>query len=155
MLTRLKNYLGVEGVSLALDVTAGLDFATGRLPGTLLVHTLRPQTVRHLTLQLTERYTRGRGEHKRIDDYTLGELELSRAIPVDAREEVAIPFVLRFAERPNRLQRSLPDVPLLRRALSSVAHRAAGVQSVYTLTALASVEGVALDPVCAIQVYPA
>lgn len=154
MLDRLKNYLGVEGVSLALDVTDGLDFRAGQLPGVLRVSTLRPQTVRHLTLRLTERYTRGRGEHRRIDDYTLGELELSRPIPIDAREEVAIPFVLGFAERPNLLQEGLPAVPLLRRAVTSVAHLAHGVQSVYTLTAMASVQGVALDPVCAVQVYP-
>ena len=153
MLTRLKNYLGVEGVSLALDVSDALDFSTGELSGVLHISTLRPQTVRHLTLRLTERYTRGRGEHRKIDDYTLGELDLERAIPLDAREEVSIPFVLGFAERPNLLENSLPAVPLLRRAVTSVAHLAAGVQSVYTLTALASVEGVALDPVCSVQVY--
>ena len=155
MLSRLKNYLGVEGVSLSLDVDGELDFAAGALSGTLVVQTLRPQTVRQLTLRLTERYARGRGEHKRIDDYLLGQLELSRSILLDAREEVAIPFVLGFAGRPNRLQESLPDVRLLRRAIASVAHLTAGVRSVYTLTAMASVEGVALDPVCAVQVYPA
>lgn len=153
MLTRLKNYLGVEGVSLALDIPEAIELSAGQVSGTLVITTLRPQLVHHLTLRFTERYTRGRGEHRRIDEYTLGRHELAQPIPIGPREELAIPFTLRFAARPNRLEASLPDVPLIRRALTSVANLTAGVASVYTLTALASVKGVALDPVCAVQVH--
>ena len=151
MLNRLKNVLGVEGVSLALEVKPEFDLGSGRLGGALVISTLRPQTVRTLSLRLTERYTRGRGEHRRIDDYLLGELELDRSIDLKAGERVAVPFVLRFAARPSRLEEQLAAMPLLGSIVRRAAHLANGVQSVYTLTALASVAGVALDPVCAVQ----
>ena len=134
-----------------MEVAPEFDLRSGRLPGRLTVATMRPQTVRALTLRLTERYTRGRGDHRRIDDYLLGELELDRAFSLAAREQVTIPFVLGFAERPNRLQEQLAPLPILGGLVRRAAHLANGVESVYTLTALASVAGVALDPVCAVQ----
>lgn len=151
MLDRLKNVLGVEGVSLGLDVPAEFASDGGRLAGALLISTIRPQTIRALTLRLTERYTRGRGEHRRIDDYLLGQLELERTIALVAGEQVRIPFVLPFAARPSLLEARAASVPVLGSIVRRAAHLANGVHSVYTVTALASVAGVALDPVCEAQ----
>ncbi len=152
MLDRIKTYLGVEGVRLELEAPPAVSRREGVIAGRILLSTLRPQRVSSLALRLTERYSRGRGERKRIDEYVLGESEVPCGLDVVPGEEIVVPFVLRFAERRTAIERRLDRFGPLGSPLTKVALLSYAAESRYELTVMGTVAGVALQPVCSVSV---
>ncbi len=152
MLDRLKTYLGVEGVRLELDVPVPPKRKLGIVAGTVSLSTLREQRVRTLSLRLTERYTRGRGERRRIDEYVLGQSEVTCDLAVVPGEAIDIPFTLHFAERRTPLEAQLQGLGPLATPLTKLAFLTHAAKSTYELSVTAAVSGVALEPACTIAI---
>lgn len=150
MLDRLKTYLGVEGVRLEVKLADPVRRSDGIVSGVVTLSTLRSQCVDSLSLRLTERYARGRGDHKRIDEYLLGESEVDCSIPVAPGEFVDVPFSLSFAERRTPLERQVDRLGPLASPVARLARLSYAATSTYELTAAASISGVALQPVCSV-----
>lgn len=150
MFEKIKHTLGIEGLRVALTIDEPVDFAGGLLRGRVHLTTLRPQTVRSLGLTLTETYSRGRGEQRRVDDYVLGAFESQTDLSVGANESLSIPFSLRFAERLSPFE--VASRGRLAGPLRSVARVANAASSKYVLRATAQVAGVALDAVGEVEV---
>ena len=145
MLSRVKDFLGIEGVQLALALTEPIDARAGRLVGAITFTSLRDQTVERVEVELRERYSRGRGDDVLIDEFVLGRLASACELRVAAGESVTLPFELRFAARPSRIEERLGGRRLLRPVVA-LAKRVAKAESRYRLWALADVRGVALRP---------
>ena len=72
MIGKVKKWLGIEGVKLEINIPEGQSLGAGRINGTLHFQSLQEQTVTGVHLVLIERYSRGRGEERLIDEYELG-----------------------------------------------------------------------------------
>ena len=96
MIGRVKKWLGIEGVKLEIVVTPEHRRRTGKIEGRLRFQSLNAQTVTSIRIALVEKYTRGRGKEKLIDEYELGEINLKQTIEVPAEEIVEVPFSLPF-----------------------------------------------------------
>jgi len=145
MVGKVKDFFGIEGVRLELFVPEDFKLSTGKIKGTLKLSSLRSQTVTALSVELRERYTRGRGDNKLIDTYVLGYLRESRDLDVAANEEVFLPFELCFAERRTAIDDFSKRSPLLK-PLGKLAKLTAAASSTYTLVGSALVKGVKLSP---------
>ena len=144
MLNRVKTLLGIEGVRLALAIDKPFALERGVIRGVLTYASLRPQRVEHTALWLEETYARGRGGDKLVSKLELGRLESDEPIALGAREEVSVPFELRFAERRTRIEQHAESAWL--KPLVYLAKKSAGAKSVYVLHARAEVAGVRLSP---------
>lgn len=145
MVGKVKDFFGIEGVRLELFVPEEFKLSSGILKGTLKLSSLRSQTVTALSIELRERYSRGRGESKLIDTYVLGYLRASQELVVKANEEVFLPFELCFAERSTAIDTFSKRSPLLK-PFTKLAKMTNAASSTFTLVGSALVKGVKLSP---------
>ncbi len=145
MIGRVKKWLGIEGVKLEVIPPEEVREVEGEIKGSLRFQSLNPQEVTGIKVILIERFSRGRGKEKRIDEYELGEVSLNTSISIPANEIVEVPFQLPFLlalSDMDRLQRS----NFVLGGMVSAAKYFRKVKSEYIIVAEAKVKGVALNP---------
>ncbi len=145
MLGRVKNWLGIEGVKLELLLDEQPVQQPNRLEGRIRFKSIRPQTVLAVSIVLIERYSRGRGEERLVDEYQLGAIELTEIIEVPPGEIVERPFSLPF-ERVQSDVDAFGNRNLVFGGIARLARWSRNVESEYRLEAEAEVKGVALNP---------
>jgi hypothetical protein len=145
MIGKVKHWLGIEGVKLELIIPEFVEAHEGHLSGQIALSSKFPQTVKRIKMAFIERYARGRGQEKRIDEYLLGETELTTPIEVAAESTVTIDFHLPFEVMESDMDR-LQRQNIFARGIVGLMKRAEAVSSDFRLEAEAEVEGVALNP---------
>ena len=88
MLGKVKKWLGIEGVKLELVLPEEVEAGPREINGSIRFQSLNPQIVTSIKIMLIEKYPRGRGKEKLIDEYELGVAEIRRTIEVPAEELV-------------------------------------------------------------------
>ena len=105
MIGTVKKWLGIEGVKLELILDEDAAIQPGMVSGLIRFTSMHSQVVTKVKVVLIEKYSRGRGKEKRVDEYELGNLELQEDISVIAGEEVDVEFTLKYklvrSEMPN------------------------------------------------------
>ncbi len=145
MIGRVKKWLGIEGVKLEIVIAPEQRRRSGKVEGRLRFQSLNAQTVTSIRIALVEKYTRGRGKEKLIDEYELGEINLKQTIEVPAEEIVEIPFTLPFKLIKSEMD-EFGDRNFLYGGVARAAKAIQSVRSDYRLEAEAKVKGVALNP---------
>lgn len=145
MFGKVKKWLGIEGVKVELLLPEMAFEEVGAISGQLVFHSKNAQVVRSVKLKLVERYSRGRGQEKLVDEYLLGEISLQKSVEVPAEEPIAVDFTLPF-----QLKRSNVDEfgkkNFLTGGLVSLAKKIQSVKSEFRVEAEAEVVGTALNP---------
>lgn len=145
MIGRVKKWLGIEGVKLELLLPEQLESGENVLSGRVRLQSLKPQVVRRIRIILIERYRRGRGREKLVDEYELGQVQLEHRLEVLPGETRELPFELPF----ELTQSNIDDFGrrnLLFRGLAKAAKAVNAAGSEFRVEAEAEVEGVALNP---------
>ncbi len=145
MLRRVKNWLGIEGVKLELELPEKVASEEGQIEGKIRFYSMQPQTVTLIKVFLTERYTRGRRKEKRIDEYCLGQMDLVQPIDIPANEPVEVEFTLPF----EMLQSEMDEFEqrnVLTKGLARAAKYLYSAKSNYFVEAEAKVKGTGLNP---------
>lgn len=106
---------------------------------------MNPQTVTGIRVVLIERYSRGRGEEQRLDEYELGTLELSDTFEVLPDAPVDKPFLLKFTPLNSAID-AWGNKNVLTGQLAKAARWLEKANSQYRVEAEARVKGVALNP---------
>lgn len=145
MIGRVKKWLGIEGVKLELLLPEQVEAQSGVLRGRIRLQSLKPQTVYGIRIALIERYSRGRGEERLVDEYELGRTELEHQLEVLPGETRELPFELAFQTVQSNIE-NFGKKNLLYKGLATIAQKANAVQSEYRVEAEARVQGVALNP---------
>jgi len=151
MFGKLKKILGVEGVKLELILPELIREEEGVVKGTLHFYSMSPHKVTRVEIIFKEKYKRGRGKDKLIDEYELGKIELKKVFQVDSDHPGEIDF-----EIPFQLYKSKIDEFEARNFLSGgvakVAKLLKNVRSEFRIEAKAHVEGTVLHPITSKQV---
>ncbi|NNE29752.1 MAG: sporulation protein [Saprospiraceae bacterium] len=145
MIRRVKNWLGIEGVKLELELSDSFSLDGQEIEGKVVFLSKTEQEVTRLNITMVERYSRGRGESMKIDEYLLGTMELEEPILIPAEQPMELKFSLPFKVIRSEMDQYAKRNFLLR-GLVRTAKWASKVKSVYYIIAEAKVKGVALDP---------
>ena len=145
MIGRVKKWLGIEGVKLELLLPEQVGAESGLLQGRIRLQSLNPQMVYGIRIALIERYSRGRGQERLVDEYELGRTELEHTLQVLPGETRELPFTLPFQVVRSNVE-AFGQKNFLYKGLSAIAQKAHAVRSEYRVEAEAQVEGVALNP---------
>jgi len=145
MLRRVKNWLGIEGVKLELELPEKVTAAEGQVVGKIRFYSMQPQTVTLIKVFLTERYTRGRRKEKRIDEYCLGQIDLLRPIDIPANDPVEVEFTLPFEMLRSEVD-EFEERNILTKGLAYAAKYLYNAKSNYFVEAEAKVKGTGLNP---------
>ncbi|MDX2072480.1 MAG: sporulation protein [Haliscomenobacter sp.] len=145
MIGTVKKWLGIEGVKLELILDEDAAIQPGMVSGLIRFTSMHSQVVTKVKVVLIEKYSRGRGKEKRVDEYELGNLELQEDIEVIAGEEVDVEFTLKYKLVRSEMD-ELEKSNFLMSPLVKLAKRLSAVQSEYRIVAEAKVKGTALNP---------
>lgn len=145
MLGKVKKWLGIEGVKLELVLPEEVNAREQEVIGSIRFQSLNPQTVTGIKIALIEKYSRGRGKDKLIDEYELGVTEIAQTIEVPPEEVIEVPFQLPFSFVGSNID-EFGKKNFLFGGLALAAKALRGVNSEYRVEAEAQVAGVALNP---------
>jgi hypothetical protein len=145
MIGKVKQWLGIEGVKLELDIPEGQALANESLKGRIRLQSMHPQTVTGIRIVLIERYSRGRGEERLIDEYELGSMELADTFEVHPDTPVEKTFHLAFKPVESDVDR-WGNRNFVNRRIANAARWLRKAQSQFRVEAEAKVKGVALNP---------
>jgi len=145
MIGKVKKWLGIEGVKLMLQIPEGQALANKAIQGIIQLQSMNTQTVTGIRIVLIERYGRGRGEERLIDEYELGATELRESFTVEPEQIVEREFHLPFQALPSDVD-SWGNRNPLNRQLAKAARWFRNADSQYRIEAEAKVKGVALNP---------
>ena len=151
MIKKMKKWLGIEGVKMELIVPEEISEQDGIVEGKVVFQSMNPQTVTGIKFVFIEKYLRGRGKEKLIDEYELGTLELDLEFEVPDDELVEVDFELPFSVMHSEID-EFGKKNFLYGGLARMAKFARGAKSVYRIEAEATVKGVALNPFDKIEV---
>jgi len=151
MFRKVKNWLGIEGVKIELDVPEVVTSDMSYIPGKIRFLSKTNQTIEQVELKLIERYVRGRGDEKKIDEYQLGQMMLNKAIQVPGETSLEMEFKLPFQLKKSEMD-EIGSKNFLNKGLVSIARWINAVDSKFYIIAEANVKGVALDPFVKLQI---
>ncbi len=117
----------------------------GALSGKIRFYSKYEQTVRFIKVAMIEKFGRGRGKERLVDEYVLGELEIEKTLVVPEDGMVEIGFTLPFQKVDSPID-EFGGKNFLAGGLAKVAKAIRNVKSEYRIEAEAKVDGTALNP---------
>ncbi|MFN7117253.1 MAG: sporulation protein [Saprospiraceae bacterium] len=145
MFGKVKKWLGIEGVKIEILLPEEVRARDRVVEGKLRFQSMNTQTVTNVNVAIFEKYSRGRGAEKLIDEYKLGEIALTEAFEVPEGEIVEVDFELPFQLVKSEMD-EFADRNFLFRGVANLAKTANAVKSYYRVEATAKVKGTALNP---------
>ena len=145
MIKQVKQWLGIEGVKLELEIPENQPLSKKKLTGKIHFQSMHTQTVTEIRLVLIERFSRGRGEERLIDEYELGSVQIKEVFKVEPGELVIKPFHLSFETLESEVDQ-WGNKNILNQQLAKAARWVRKASSQYRIEAEARVKGVALNP---------
>lgn len=145
MFGQIKKILGIEGVKIDVEINNPVLKSAGKINGKIKLTTLRDSEVDSIILKLIEKYHRGRGNTKLIDEYTIGFLEMEEKIYLKKEDIVELEFEIPFKLSKSEMDKLEENI--LAFGLVKLAKTIKGVKSEYRIVAEAIVPGTKLNPV--------
>ena len=145
MLGKLKRVLGIEGVKLEMYVKLPIDKKEKEITGNLKFTTKTESVVKGITVRIIEKYSRGRGKDRLVDEYTIAQLELSDSFVISPEEIVEVPFSIMYEIALSEMDKMAQD-NIVKRPFISFAKFLRKVKSEFSLIAEAQVDGTTLHP---------
>ncbi len=145
MFGKVKKWLGIEGVKIEIVLPDAVRARDGVVEGVLRFQSMNTQIVTNVKVAVYEKYSRGRGAEKLIDEYKLGEIELKETFEVPEGEIIEVDFELPFELVKSEMD-EFGNRNFLFKGIANLAKTANAVKSYYRVEATAKVKGTALNP---------
>jgi len=145
MLGKLKKVLGIEGIKVELKLDTPVDKKNQKISGELKFTTKTKGKVNKINIKLIEKYSRGRGKAKLVDEYTVAMLEMNDSFEITPEEIIEIPFSMNYElalSEMDRMQKS----NIIQRPFITLAKYLRKVKSEFTVMVEADVQGTTLNP---------
>lgn len=144
MLGKVKNWLGIEGVKMEIETPDRIRLRDGVLKGAILFQSMNERKVTRVRFKLVEKYSRGRGKNKLINEYVLGEMEVNKELEIKTNGILRMDFKLLFTPKISEMDQLGQNILL--KGPVALAKMIKGANSSYRLEVEAKVPGTALHP---------
>ena len=145
MLTKVKNWFGIEGVKMDILLPDDIRSVDGLFSGILVFNALTTQEVLYVKVKMVERYGRGRGSERLVNEYVLGELFIDKSIIIEANIETKLSFAFSFKYVTAPID-DFAKKNILFKGMANMAKKMSKVNSEFRIEAEAKVKGTALNP---------
>jgi sporulation-control protein spo0M len=145
MLNKVKNWFGIEGVKMDILLPDDIRSVDGLFSGILVFNALTPQEILNVNVKMVERYGRGRGSERLVNEYVLGELIIDKSIIIEANVETKLSFAFSFKYVTAPID-DFAKKNILFKGMANVAKKVSKVNSEFRIEAEAKVKGTALNP---------
>src|SRR5690625_4119618 len=96
MFRKVKKWLGIDGVKIDVDVPEEIFLREKKISGWLIIESKQDSMIQKIRMRLVEKYSRGRGQNRLIDEYELGNILLEGPFYISGETVQKIPFDLPF-----------------------------------------------------------
>ena len=145
MFGQVKKWLGFDSVKIKIKPLEVYPYKIETLNAELEFTANAPALVTYVKVKLIERYSRGRGENQKIDEYQLGEWISDEAIEIDGTNPKIIFFKLPFKFQHSNIEK-LEHSNLIGKGIATVFKTIKAAKSDYRLEAQCLVEGSSKNP---------
>jgi hypothetical protein len=145
MFGKVKKWLGIEGIKIELDLPEMAFEEVGAVSGQIRFYSKNPQVVAEIKVVMIERYTRGRGKEKLVDEYMMGKIEMKQRFEVPADDVLSVEFTLPFQREKSAID-EFEVKNFLSSGIAKMARMISNVHSEYRIEAEVKVEGTVLNP---------
>ena len=153
-MSRIKKFLGIEGVKVNFDETTQIDLKAGEVSGKLLIKSKVPSLIKSIHIQVIEKYQRGNKNNQRISEYILfSKIILPKSLSVDREKVLEIPFVYPIYRHKSEMD-LLEESNFLLKPLVGIAKKLYQVKSNYSITATLQIEGSGVKPFANKNLFP-
>jgi hypothetical protein len=141
-LDTVKGWLNIGGVKVKLqDINPRVSRSGSQITGKVLLTSKGDKQILKLAHKFVMRKTTGRGEDKKIKDFTLAQVIREEPFEIKTGESKTLEFSI-----PYSLERGLKDQGGVLGAVGKFGAFAAGEKEEYFIVAECDVKGTALDP---------
>lgn len=141
----LKQRLGIGGVKLQLETPPQVGKESGQIQGRVNMVSKTDQIVDLMDLKIIEKYTTGRGDNEKTEEFELGKTSQSGPIEIKAGQPHSIEFVLPFQPRQS-VHEKLKSKGGALGALGKASSFMASEKSEFEVWVNADVKGTSLGP---------
>jgi hypothetical protein len=146
MFGSVKKILGIEGVKLELSVADEVKKEAGIISGIIKLTSLSDNNLlESISIQMIEKYSRGRGDSRLINEYPMGSLVKKEKISIAKNDIIEIPFEMEFVYVQSEMDK-IEDSNFMAKGLVKLAKKLRNVSSEYSLRAEAKIKGTTLSP---------
>lgn len=146
MFGSVKKILGIEGVKLELIVADEVKKEAGIISGIIKLTSLSDNNLlESISIQMIEKYSRGRGDSRLINEYPMGSLIKKDRINIAKNDIIEIPFEMEFVYVQSEMDK-MEDANFMAKGLVKLAKKLRNVSSEYSLRAEAKIKGTTLNP---------
>lgn len=146
MFGSVKKILGIEGVKLELSVADEVKKEAGIISGIIKLTSLSDNNLlESISIQMIEKYSRGRGDSRLINEYPMGNLVKKEKISIAKNDIIEIPFEMEFVYVQSEMDK-IEDSNFMAKGLVKLAKKLRNVSSEYSLRAEAKIKGTTLSP---------
>jgi hypothetical protein len=145
MFGQVKKWLGFDSVKIKIKPLEVYPYKIETVNAELEFTANAAALVTYVKVKLIERYTRGRGENQKIDEYLLGEWISDEAIEIDGTNQKIIFFKLPFKFQHSNIEK-LEHSNLIGKGIATVFKTIKAAKSDYRLEAQCLVEGSSKNP---------
>ena len=145
MFGQVKKWLGFDSVKIKIKPLEVYPYKIETVNAELEFTANAPALVTYVKVKLIERYTRGRGENQKIDEYLLGEWTSDEEIEIDGKNPRVIFFKLPFTFQHSNIEK-LEHSNLIGKGIATVFKTIKAAKSDYRLEAECLVEDSSKNP---------
>ena len=146
MFGQIKKILGIEGVKIEVEVKQPVSSKSGVINGIVRLSTMTESEVESVSLKLIEKYTRGRGDSKLINDYVISYVELDEKVYLKKNDIAEVPFEMEFKINQSEMDK-IGNSNFFSGGIVKLAKKLKGVKSEFRIEAEAIVRGTKLNPI--------
>lgn len=145
MFRKVKKWLGIDGVKIDVDVPEEIFLREKKISGWLIMESKQDSMIQKIRMRLVEKYSRGRGQNRLIDEYELGSILLEGPFYISGETVQKIPFDLQFVPLLSKMDH-WESTNILMQGLVKSAKWMRKVSSEYRIEIEADVPGMAVSP---------
>lgn len=146
MFGSIKKTLGIEGVKVEILVPEEIERDSGIVSGIIKMTSLTEKNiVESIQIKMVEKYARGRGKNKRINEYVMGQIVKKGRIYFAKSDIIEVPFSLKFVHVQSEMDK-YEDLNFFVKGMVKAAKTIKGVASEYAIHVDVQVKGTALNP---------
>jgi hypothetical protein len=144
MIRKLKNMLGIEGVKINIEAPESIHLGMKMLSFKVHFFTKSDQHIESVSIRLIEKYRRGWGNSKLIDEYLLYDEKEDLDFELKSEEQFTIPLNIEFEFEKSPVEKM--GEKFLLKPFSKLAMMTKRVKSTFRLEVSADVKGVKMNP---------
>lgn len=103
MLKKVKKWFGIEGLKLAVQLEESYDRKNQEVDGLIILQSKDSEVVESISIKIIEKYSRGRGKNKLIDEYLMTNDVINQQYVLEPESILEIPFRVDITEKVSRM----------------------------------------------------